>query len=124
MDDWAVQMAKEFKDRDNVKPIGAVLGKVLSIGDNWRVAIKDGSFIIDKTNGYVSNRIRERVCSYEYKHSGQTTVSGCLGGPETSYSAHGTGEVKMHEVWKPGDAVLVIPDETGQEFFVQDVYKR
>lgn len=47
MEDWHALMANEFRNRDNPKPMGCILGKVQAIGDNWIVTIRNGTFKID-----------------------------------------------------------------------------
>ena len=122
MEEWHSQMAKEFKSRSNPVRIGAVIGEVISTSP-WKVAIKDGKFIIDKSNGYVCFQLIHHITTYAYRHSGQMTHSGCRAGANSGYTAQGEGKIVLNELWKPGDKVLVIPDENEQHFFIVDIVK-
>ena len=66
MEDWHVDLAQQFKDRDNPRPMGAMLGLVVAIGDNWLVTLKDGAFKVDKSNGYICNQILRHEADYSY----------------------------------------------------------
>ena len=54
MEAWQSEMASMFKERNNPIRIGACLGEVISTSP-WKVAIRDGKFMIDATNGYVNS---------------------------------------------------------------------
>ena len=123
MEDWHALMANEFRNRDNPKPMGCILGKVQAIGDNWLVTIRNGTFKIDKTNGYICNQILRHEAEYTYEHSGTTTVGGCLGGPNTNYSSKGSGKLHIKLIWKVGDLDKVTPDESGQHYFIDDIVR-
>lgn len=123
MEDWHVDLAQQFKDRDNPRPMGAMLGLVVAIGDNWLVTLKDGAFKVDKTNGYICNQILRHEADYSYEHAGTTTVGGCLGGPNTNYSAKGNGKIHIKPLWQVGDHVLVVPDVREQHFFIVDIVR-
>lgn len=49
---WDVELAKEFKSRDNKIPIGAQLGKVIS-SNPLEIAILDNKAILNNGNSYV-----------------------------------------------------------------------
>lgn len=126
MENWEVGFASELKKRDNPHPIGACLGEILAIGENWKVAIKDGQIFIDKTNGYICRHILQRVSRFHcdtQKQSGNISVSCEHGGG--SYNANGTAEghiiLDTIDDWQPGNKVKVTPDETGQRFFIDDI---
>lgn len=122
MEEWHGTIAKELKIRTNQIRIGAVLGEVVSTSP-WKVAIKDGKFIIDNSNGYVCFSLLHHITTYAYRHSGQMTHNGCQAGSNSGYSAQGEGKIVLNELWKTGDKVLVIPDENEQHFFIVDVVK-
>ena len=128
MKDWEVTLANLFKDRDNPKPLGAILGKIVSL-EPLKISIQDGKFFIDRSNCYVCNQLLERKSDFDFtadqSQSGQIKVSCEHGGG--SYDASGdinaTGKIHLHEVWKMGDMVMVQPDESGQHFFIVDIVK-
>lgn len=128
MENWEVGFAKELASRDNPKPIGACLGTILAIGNNWKVGIKDNQFIIDKTNGYICQHILGRPSDYSatQKQSG-SIYSGC---PLSAHSGSGysaSGSISGHielaaiDYWQPGNKVKVTPDASGQKFFIDDI---
>lgn len=120
MEEWHSRMASEFKNRTNPVRIGAVLGEVISTSP-WEVAIKDGKFKINASNGYVCFQLTHHITTYSYRHSGTIAHKDCPGSPP--YSAQGSGKIVLDELWKPGDKVLVIPDENEQHFFIVDIVK-
>lgn len=126
MESWECELAQEFKGRDNPKRLGAILGQVISI-DPFKISIQSGKFFIDKTNGYICNQILERSTTfknYDASMSGNISVS-CPGGPGGGYtgSIQANGKVHLDEVWKPGDYVMVVPDEAEQHFFIVDIVR-
>nr|DAW13020.1 MAG TPA: Protein of unknown function (DUF2577) [Caudoviricetes sp.] len=122
MEEWHGQIAAALKERNNPVRIGAVLGEVVSTSP-WKVAIKDGKFMIDASNGYVCFQLIHHITTYSYRHSGKITHQGCHAGPKTDYDAQGEGKIVLNELWKTGDKVLVIPDENEQHFFIVDIVK-
>lgn len=63
MKDWEVTLANLFKDRDNPKPLGAILGKIVSL-EPLKISIQDGKFFIDRSNCYVCNKLLERKSDF------------------------------------------------------------
>lgn len=128
MDSWEVDLAKMFKERDNPTPLGAILGKIVSL-EPLKISIQDGKFFIDKSNCYICNQLLERQSDFDFiadhSQSGNIQVSCEHGGG--SYDASGdisaTGKIHLFEVWKIGDLVMVQPDESGQHFFIVDIVK-
>ena len=123
---WEYELAKEFKTRDNPKRLGAILGKVISTSP-VKIAIQDGKFFIGPYNVYVCNQILERSTTfnnYSADMSGTINVK-CRGGSGGSYTGDikADGSVHLNEVWKAGDFVMVVPDESGQHFFIVDIVK-
>lgn len=125
---WDYKLAGMFRDRDNPTntPIGACLGKVLSTNPA-RIQIQDSNFIIDGEQLYVSYHLMERYSKYSElvgSMSGNINIDchPCDG----SYSGNiiSNGVVKLEEVWKVGDLVLVVPSSNEQQFFVVDVVRK
>lgn len=120
MDSWDVDLAKEIKKRDNRHKMGAMLGKVISV-EPVKISIQDGRFFITKENGYICNQLLERLSEYTVTENGSIDVSCKHGGG--SYSLNGSGNVHLKAVWKQGDYVMVVPDESEQHFFIVDIVK-
>lgn len=129
---WDYDLAKEFKKRDNKKPIGPCIGVVLSTVPA-KISIQDGHFILEGDMIYICNQILERKSKYTAKtkqeQSGSLSV-GCpiSGHSGAGYTANGTmtmdgEEIHAKEVWQVGDKVMVVPDESGQHFFIVDILR-
>ena len=129
MASWETDLAKQFKVRDNPKPIGACIGKVESLSPVV-ISIQSGKFKLQADQIYICNQILERETTFrdyiaDQEQSGSISVSCEHGGG--SYSASGdiecNGRVHLNEVWKVGDYVMVVPDESGQHFFIVDILR-
>ena len=128
-DSWEYELGAELKKRDNPKPIGACIGKVESLSPVV-VSIQSGNFMLRAEQLYICNQILERETTFKdyiatQSQSGSISVSCECGGG--SYSANGdmtaSGRVHLNEVWKVGDYVMVVPDESGQFFFIVDILR-
>ena len=129
MENWEYEMAKQFKERDNPKPIGACIGKVESLSPVI-ISIQSGKFMLQAWQIYICNQILERETTFQdyvanQSQSGKISVSCNPGGG--NYNADGdiecNGRVHLNEVWKVGDYVMVVPDESGQHFFIVDILR-
>lgn len=124
---YAVEMAMEFKARNNVKPTGNLEGKILSL-DPFKVGILDNMVILDKTNCFICNNLKEKIERKatlkinEYTVAATATDSrgdiiNSLSVPlKNDYNA----VITYKEVLKVNDKVLVISDAEGQIFFIID----
>ena len=130
MENWEYKLAGEFKSRNNPKPLGACIGKVESLAPVI-ISIQSGKFMLKAEQIYICNQILERETTFrdyiaDQEQSGKISVSCEHGGG--SYSASGdiecNGRVHLDEVWKVGDLVMVVPDESGQHYFVVDVLRQ
>lgn len=70
-DTWAQDIANQFKKRDNPKPISNCIGVILQIGDDWKISIQDGAYIIDKRNGYICRHILQRSSDFTIDQESQ-----------------------------------------------------
>lgn len=130
-DTWAQEMANQFKKRDNPKPISNCIGLILQTGDDWKVSIQNGAYIIDKRNGYICRHILQRASDFTIDSeslSGSLTTGSCTGGYKHSGSSYSTsntatGHVTLHPIddWKPGNKVMVAPTADNQRFFIVDI---
>lgn len=129
-DTWDYDLATELKKRDNPRPLGAIIGKVESLSPVV-ISIQSGRFMLHAEQIYICNQILERETTFidfiaNQSQSGSISVSCQHGGG--SYNASGdivaNGRVHLDEVWKVGDLVLVLPDESGQHYFIIDVLRQ
>lgn len=128
-ENWEFKFASLFKDRDNPKPLGACIGKVESLSPVI-ISIQNGKFMLRQEQIYICNQILERETTFRdyvatQSQSGSISVSCEHGGG--SYSANGdieaSGRVHLNEVWKVGDYVMVVPDQSEQHFFIVDILR-
>lgn len=81
-DTWAQDIANQFRVRDNPKPISTCIGLILQTGDDWKVSIQDGAYIIDKRNGYICRHILQRSSNFtidKESQNGNLTTGACSG---------------------------------------------
>lgn len=130
-DTWAQDIANQFRVRDNPKPISNCIGLILQTGDDWKISIQDGAYIIDKRNGYICRHILQRSSNFtidKESQNGNLTTGACSGGFShggSSYSTSNTasGHVTLHPIddWQPGNRVMVAPTADNQRFFIVDI---
>lgn len=127
MNSWEYELANEFKSRDNPKPLGACIGKVESLTPVV-ISIQSGQYLLQADQIYICNQILERETTYN-DHVANFSEAGRLTHDRhrCGYSANGdfesSGRVHLNEVWKVGDFVMVVPDESGQFFFIVDIIR-
>lgn len=127
MNSWEYELANEFKTRDNPKPLGACIGKVESL-EPVVISIQSGQYLLQAEQIYICNQILERETTFKDYYA-NFTESGRLthDGHRCGYSANGdfeaSGRVHLDEVWKVGDFVMVVPDQSGQFFFIVDIIR-
>lgn len=61
MDNWALDIAKEFKKRNNPNPLGAMLGVIVSPLPDVKIKLLSGGAVITKNQIYLSNAITNRL---------------------------------------------------------------
>lgn len=129
-ENWEFELASLFKERNNPKPLGACIGKVESLSPVI-ISIQNGKFMLRQEQIYICNQILERETTFRdyvatQSQSGSISVSCEHGGG--SYSANGdieaSGRVHLNEVWKVGDYVMVVPDQSEQHFFICDIIRK
>ena len=126
---WEYKLAGEFKARNNPKPLGACIGKVESL-EPVIISIQSGKFMLRANQIYICNQILERKSKFhDFKasHKQEGRIGITHESPKDDYWATGdiecTGSVHLEEVWKVGDYVMVVPDESGQHFFIVDILR-
>ena len=94
------------------------------------ISIQSGKFMLQADQIYICNQILERKSDFvdfdaDDEQSGEITISGVC--TKKNYTAEGNikckGKVHLLEVWKVGDYVMVVPDESGQHFFIVDILR-
>ena len=130
MENWEYKLAGEFKARNNPKPLGACIGKVESL-EPVIISIQSGKFMLQANQIYICNQILERKTDFkdyvaDHEQSGKITIQGVCNNKD--YDAEGdiecNGRVHLLEVWHVGDYVMVVPDESGQHYFIVDILRR
>ena len=125
---WEYKLAGEFKARNNPKPLGACIGKVESL-EPVIISIQSGKFMLQAHQIYICNQILERKSNYKDLEADQEQSGTfyCSHHSGDSYTAEGSikekGKTHLLEVWKVGDYVMVVPDESGQHFFIVDILR-
>ncbi|HEY5582931.1 MAG TPA: DUF2577 family protein [Ruminiclostridium sp.] len=102
---WDVELAKQFKQRDNKTPVGAVLGNVISVNP-LKIAILGDKVILNNEQCYIcSSVVNEYVRKADIK-TNNTVIS--------------DSEITYKEILKIADKVLCLPAADGQIFFIID----
>ncbi len=126
MQDWEYKLAGEFKARNNPKPLGACIGKVESL-DPVIISIQSGKFMLQANQIYICNQILERKSNFKDLSASQEqdgTIHGAANGQYTTEgSIEATGSIHLLQVWQVGDYVMVVPDESGQHYFIVDILR-
>lgn len=77
---WDIAIAKKFKERDNPKPMGAVLGKIIKPLPDIEIELLNGFGFIYSDKIYLSNAITNRLaieCTIkEFESKGNSSVNG------------------------------------------------
>jgi len=124
---WEYDLAKQFKTRDNPKPLGAIIGKVESL-EPVVISIQSGQFMLQANQIYICNQILERETTFtdyvaNHSQSGKMKYHGHSGGYSADGDITAKGRVHLNEVWKVGDFVMVVPDQSGQHYFIVDILR-
>ena len=97
---YDVELAKEFKKRNNKQPDEAVIGKVLSINP-VTISLFNGQSTFSGEQIYVSGSLNV--------YTGTCEIDGK------------TGTCTIDRSLKVGDSVLCVPTNNGQKWFVVEV---
>lgn len=123
---WDYEIGSLFRERDNPKTkIGPCLGKVVSLSPAV-ISIQNGKYMIQGDQLYVSYHLLERQTTYRElvgNMNGSINIDCHPCGGSYQGSITSSGHIHLDEVWKVGDLVLVVPSESGQQFFVVDVVR-
>lgn len=100
---WEVELAKEFKQRDNQEVEGAVLGTIIS-SDPITISIYNNKVILDSKNCYICSNLISIAKAADIELNNTTN----------------TGQITFKDILKPNDKVLCLPTANGQKFFIID----
>ncbi|MEG3040902.1 MAG: DUF2577 domain-containing protein [Clostridium sp.] len=106
---WSNEIAKEFKERNNINRSGVCVGKVISVNP-LKISILDGSVILSKNLIYVCSNLLSGVKKANIKLDSIAT----LGVITTS------GEITFTNILKVNDLVMCVPTENEQKYFIVD----
>lgn len=62
---WDIELAKEFKIRDNNIPYGAIIGEVITPLPNLKISILDGNVILENDKLYITQNLKEKEFLFE-----------------------------------------------------------
>lgn len=97
---WDIDLAKEFKNRNNIIPDEAVIGKVITT-EPVSISLFNGQATFSQDSIYVSKSlgILKGTCEVDGK----------------------TGICTIDKSLKAGDSVLCVPTSRGQKWFIVEV---
>ncbi|MBZ9633197.1 DUF2577 family protein [Clostridium sp. FP1] len=127
MGNYAVDIAKAIKQRNNIKPMGNLVGTVLSIAP-LKIGILGNEVILDNSNSFICNSMKEKT-----ERKATLKIDGYTIGA-TAIDSRGDSSIGINvplkndynavitykEILKIDDKVLVISDVSGQTFFIVD----
>lgn len=128
MGNWANDIAKEFKDRNNPKIIGMVIGEVLSPPPSLKISCLEGQVII--RSAYIFDfLLKDCVRQVEIATAaaeGSTNSAACSDGPH-SHKIVTAGipntNLKTLNTLKIGDKVIVYTGDNQNYFILGKVVK-
>nr|DAD95053.1 MAG TPA: Protein of unknown function (DUF2577) [Siphoviridae sp. ctVqj4] len=130
MEDWATQLAREFRSRDNPNTIGPIIGTIVSPPPDLNISILEGQVFITKCYvlDYVLNDYT-RTISIPTTTAMGTGVTNAVndGGDHATAHSHSVllqsialslVQVVFNDTLKVGDQVLLIPTGDNQVYFL------
>lgn len=107
---WDVELAKEFKKRNNKASTGPLLGDVIS-SSPLKVAILGNKVILTEKQCYICSSLVDSYIRKANIKLDTVTDHGTISTP---------GEIQFKEILKSGDRVLCLPTADGQRYFIID----
>ena len=126
---WDIELAKKFKNRDNKQQIGNVVGKVISVLPDLKVSILEGQIVLNKEQLYISVLL-ENIYKREYEISNIVGKTDAVndGGDNASSHFHSIetlkGTITFIDTLKVNDEVLLIPTADEQTWFIVDKVRK
>ncbi len=132
---WENELAMELKQRDNIIPLGALEGKILS-SNPIRVSVKDGKIILESEQIHVSRSLLTK--KYKSVGTGKMNLKGSgLGEIVLSGEKKTTDKLELNDVevkfeikydetylLEVGQKVYVLPTTSEQIYFICDVIEK
>jgi len=109
------QLAKEFKKRDNKVGLGPIIGKVLNSLPDLKISILSGQVVLNRSQLYITKSL--------YEDTIDVMLSGDLNIDNVSQIVEGDISLGVDPL-SEGDKVLMIPSNSGQEFFIIDIVRK
>jgi hypothetical protein len=100
---WDIELAKEFKQRDNQEVEGAVLGTVIT-NEPLTISIYNNKVILNGENCYICSNLISNTKAADIVIDNVTS----------------NGQITFKDILKPNDKVLCLPTANGQKFFIID----
>lgn len=114
---WDVDLAKMFKERENVAPIGNIVGKVVGGLPNIKIAILDDNVILDKNKLYCCNKLLSHT---RQGNISLTTTTETAQGHSHSVNVNANCTIDMQADLKVGDLVLMMHSIDEEMWFIVD----
>ena len=125
---WENELAMELKQRDNIAPIGALEGEILSFSP-LRISVKEGKIILESEQIHISRGLLTK----RYKAKGIGKLKGSnLGQIVLNGTPNNTDKLDWSDIdvefdfevtyeLEVGQKVYVIPTTSEQMYFICDV---
>ena len=125
---WENELAMELKQRDNIAPIGALEGEILSFSP-LRISVKEGKIILESEQIHISRGLLTK----RYKAKGIGKLKGSnLGQIVLNGTPNNTDKLDWSDIdvefdfevtyeLEVGQKVYVLPTTSEQIFFICDV---
>lgn len=120
-DNWDIELAKKFKERDKKQRIGNIVGKVINTSP-LKISILDGQVVLSGEQLYISISLEN-----SYKREFETSN---IEGKMSNVSSHLhiieslKGTITFTDTLKVNDEVLLIPTEGEQTWFIVDKVRK
>lgn len=116
MPEYAIKLAKKFKERNNVKYEGPIIGTIVQGLPELKVAIYKGEVILDLDHLYFAGHVLDH--ELETTQSGTITIDGVANKFDSQCSSTFVAKFEF------GKQLLLMPDGDGQYFYVIDSVRK
>lgn len=116
MTEYAIELAKELKKRNNIKYEGPIIGTIIKEFPKLKIEIYKGEVILDLKRLYFTNQVLDHIKNIN--RTGHITIDGVTSSYESSDEAAFVSNLKLK------DKVLLIPDCDGQVFYLIDTVRK